>query len=183
MADEVSTGIKTTCLQYNSTGRSTFHIQVRNSSYFSFCFEVIWSSKKFWFFLRGIKLFLVLKLAITSNRAKSLNSYSQNKVFLLTRPASILIFWNRRRKKRDFNSRPQDCLGTPTWPSFHCFEHQLGLYDPTTQSQREIQKSNSLEGRTTTLCIYHTFFGHFFCHFLLHDYEVKLLNFTFYGGR
>ena len=47
MADEVSTGIKTTCLQYNSTGRSTFHIQVRNSSYFSFCFEVNWSSKKF----------------------------------------------------------------------------------------------------------------------------------------
>ena len=38
MADEVSTGIKTTCLQYNSTGRSTFHIQVRNSSYFSFFF-------------------------------------------------------------------------------------------------------------------------------------------------
>ena len=38
MADEVSTGIKTTCLQYNSNGRSTFHIQVRNSSYFSFLF-------------------------------------------------------------------------------------------------------------------------------------------------
>ena len=78
-------------------------------------------------------------------------------MFLLTRPASILSFWNKRRKKRDFSSRPQDCLGTSTWPSFHCFEHQLGLYDPTTQLQREIQKNNSLEGRTTTLHIYHTF--------------------------
>ena len=49
--------------------------------------------------------------------------------------------------------------------------------------KEKFQKKNSLEGRTTTLHIYHTFFGHFFGHFLLHDYEVKLPNFTFYGGR
>ena len=37
------------------------------------------------------------------------------------------IYWNKR--KRLHNKRvqlPQDWFGTPTWPSFHCLEHQYG---------------------------------------------------------
>ena len=37
-------------------------------------------------------------------------------------PASMLIYWNKRKflhKKRV--QLPQDWLGTPTWPPFHCF--------------------------------------------------------------
>ena len=45
-----------------------------------------------------------------------------NRAFSLTWPASMLIYWNKRKflhKKRI--QFPQDCLGTPTWPPFHCF--------------------------------------------------------------
>ena len=40
-----------------------------------------------------------------------------NRAFSLTWPASMLIYWNKRKflhKKRV--QLPQDCLGTPTWP-------------------------------------------------------------------
>ena len=45
-----------------------------------------------------------------------------NRAFLLTWPASMQIYWNKRKllhKKRV--QRPQDWFGTPTWPPFHCF--------------------------------------------------------------
>ena len=45
-----------------------------------------------------------------------------NRAFSLTWPASMLIYWNKRKflhKKRV--QLPQDCLGTPTWPPFYCF--------------------------------------------------------------
>ena len=45
-----------------------------------------------------------------------------NRAFSLTWPASMLIYWNKRKflhKKRV--QLPQDYLGTPTWPPFHCF--------------------------------------------------------------
>ena len=44
------------------------------------------------------------------------------RAFSLTWPASMLIYWNKRkflRKKRV--QFPQGCLRTPTWPPFHCF--------------------------------------------------------------
>ena len=44
------------------------------------------------------------------------------RVFSLTWPASMQMFWNKRNhlhKKRVH--LPQDWFGTPTWPPFHCF--------------------------------------------------------------
>ena len=44
------------------------------------------------------------------------------RVFSLTRPASMQIYWNKRKrldKKRV--QLPEDWFGTPTWPPFHCF--------------------------------------------------------------
>ena len=46
-----------------------------------------------------------------------------NSVFSLTWPASMQIYWNKK-KKRLHKKRvqlPQDWFGTPTWPPFHCF--------------------------------------------------------------
>ena len=47
---------------------------------------------------------------------------SMYRVFSLTWPASMQMFWNKRNhlhKKRVHV--PQDWFGTPTWPPFHCF--------------------------------------------------------------
>ena len=44
------------------------------------------------------------------------------RVFSLTRPAYMQIYWNKRtrlHKKRV--QLPEDWFGTPTWPPFHCF--------------------------------------------------------------
>ena len=46
-----------------------------------------------------------------------------NRVFSLTWPAFMQIYWNKRgrlHKKRV--QLPEDWFGTPTWPPFHCFE-------------------------------------------------------------
>ena len=42
--------------------------------------------------------------------------------FSLTWPASMQIFWNKRKRLHKKRSKlPADCFGTPTWPPFHCF--------------------------------------------------------------
>ena len=44
------------------------------------------------------------------------------RAFSLTRTASTLIYWNKRRRLHKKRMQlPQDCLGTTTWPPFHCF--------------------------------------------------------------
>ena len=46
----------------------------------------------------------------------------QYRVFSLTWPAYMQIYWNKRKwshKKRI--QLPEDWFGTPTWPPFHCF--------------------------------------------------------------
>ena len=46
-----------------------------------------------------------------------------NSAFSLTWPASMQIYWNKRKRfhKKRFQLS-QDCLGqAPIWPSFHCF--------------------------------------------------------------
>ena len=51
---------------------------------------------------------------------------SCNSVFSLTWPASMQIYWNKRKlfyKKRV--QLPQDWFGTPTWPVFHCLGTQI----------------------------------------------------------
>ena len=54
-----------------------------------------------------------------SNSRRLLNN---NRPFSLTWPASMLIYWNKRKyldEKRD--QLPEDFLGTLTWQPFHCF--------------------------------------------------------------
>ena len=44
------------------------------------------------------------------------------RVFSLTWPASMQIYWNKRKRLHEKRVQlPQDFLGTPTWPPFHCF--------------------------------------------------------------
>ena len=43
-------------------------------------------------------------------------------VFSLTWPASMQIYWNKRKRFHKKGIQlPQDWFGTPTWPPFHCF--------------------------------------------------------------
>ena len=40
----------------------------------------------------------------------------------ITWPASMLIYWNKRKHLHEKRVQvPEDFLGTPTWPPFHCF--------------------------------------------------------------
>ena len=44
------------------------------------------------------------------------------RAFSVTRPASMPIYWNKRKHLHvERVQLPQDFLGTPTWPPFHCF--------------------------------------------------------------
>ena len=44
------------------------------------------------------------------------------RAFSLTWPASMLIYWNKRKHLHEKRVQlPEDFLGTPTWPPFHCF--------------------------------------------------------------
>ena len=45
-----------------------------------------------------------------------------NRTFSLTWPASMHIYWNKRKRSHNIGVLlPQDWFGTPTWPPFHCF--------------------------------------------------------------
>ena len=44
------------------------------------------------------------------------------RVFSLTRPAYMQIYWNKRTRLHEKRVQlPEDWFGTPTWPPFHCF--------------------------------------------------------------
>ena len=44
-----------------------------------------------------------------------------NRVFSLTWPASMQIYWNKRKRLHQKKVQlPEDLFGTPTWPPFHC---------------------------------------------------------------
>ena len=44
------------------------------------------------------------------------------RAFSLTRLASMLMYWNKRKHLHEKRVKlPEDFLGTPTWPPFHCF--------------------------------------------------------------
>ena len=50
------------------------------------------------------------------------NGFKTNSAFSLTWPASMLIYWNKRKHLHEKRVKlPEDFLGTPTWPPFHCF--------------------------------------------------------------
>ena len=62
----------------------------------------------------------VLSLAI-NNCSKSFIDQAY-RVFSLTWPVSMLINWNKRNYLHEKRVQlPEDFLGTPTWPPFHCF--------------------------------------------------------------
>ena len=45
-----------------------------------------------------------------------------NRVFSLTWPASMQMYWNKRKRLHKKRVQlPQDWFGTPTWPPFYCF--------------------------------------------------------------
>ena len=58
------------------------------------------------------------------NRGNSVRDMAphKNRVFSLTWPASMQIYWNKRKRLRKKRVQlPEDWFGTPTWPPFHCF--------------------------------------------------------------
>ena len=57
-----------------------------------------------------------------------------------------------------------------------------GLYDPTTRRQQERPKQQQIQQAKQQLSTCTSLFCTFLCRFL-HDYDVKLPNFTFSGGR
>ena len=62
----------------------------------------------------------VLLLAI-NNCSKSFIDRGY-RAFSLTWPVSMLINWNKRNYLHEKRVQlPEDFLGTPTWPPFHCF--------------------------------------------------------------
>ena len=51
-----------------------------------------------------------------------INPSLRYRAFSLTWPASMLIYWNKRKHLHEKRVQlPEDFLGTPTWPPFHCF--------------------------------------------------------------
>ena len=55
-------------------------------------------------------------------RRRPLERQKSNGVFSLTWPASMQIYWNKRKRLHKKRVQlPQDWFGTPTWPPFHCF--------------------------------------------------------------
>ena len=47
---------------------------------------------------------------------------SLNRLFSLTWPAYMQIYWNKRRRLHKKRVQlPEDWFGTPTWPPLHCF--------------------------------------------------------------
>ena len=48
------------------------------------------------------------------------------RVFSLTWPTSMQIYWNKRKRLHKKRVQlPEDWFGTPTWPPFHCFGTQI----------------------------------------------------------
>ena len=74
-----------------------------------------------------------------------------NRVFSLTWPTSMQIYWNK--KKRLHNKRvqlPQDCLGTPTWPPFHCFRNtNMAAVTSCQNALYYLKHDSGFEPRTT----------------------------------
>ena len=49
-------------------------------------------------------------------------SLHPNRVFSLTWPVSMQIYWNKRKRLHKKRVQlPEVWFGTPTWPPFHCF--------------------------------------------------------------
>ena len=61
----------------------------------------------------------------TLSRVHWLLSRNDDRAFSPTWPTSMQMYWNKRKRLHKKRIQlPQDWFGTPTWPPFHCFEHQ-----------------------------------------------------------
>ena len=68
-------------------------------------------------FSAGKNFFTLFK--IHSPKLQCATSY---RVFSLTCPAFMQIYWNKRKRLHKKRVQlPEDWFGTPTWPPFHCF--------------------------------------------------------------
>ena len=83
------------------------------------------------------------------------------RVFSLTWPASMQIYWNKRKRLHKKRVQlPQDwfgtpiwppfsCFGTPIWPPFHCLGHQYG--------RRDVVWKHSIEFNALSRVLYFSF--------------------------
>ena len=86
------------------------------------------------------------------------------------------IYWNKRKrfhKKRV--QLPQEWFGTPTWRPFHCFG------TPIWPPWRHVKTLYRLIKQKTTLHVQHAFLYNSWPS--LHEFDMKMPNFMFYGGR
>ena len=107
---------------------------------------------------------------VSPDGEKILVSFKYDSKLILTGIQSVFthaasVFANSWEQKKAFNERPQDLFGTPKWPPFHCSGTAIGL-----------EKQNNNFARASNA------FVRFFLP-SLHDYDVNVPNFTFWGGR
>ena len=73
---------------------------------------------------------------VKENTTIKTNKSGLYRAFSLTRPASMLIYWRKRKcLHKERIQLPKDFLDTPTWPPFHCFE------TPTRPPWRHVKRS------------------------------------------
>ena len=124
------------------------------------------------------------------NLCKSWVSKQSYRVFSLTWPAFMQIYWNKRKRLHKKRVQlPGDWFGTPTWPPFHCFgtpiwppwRHVKTLYNAVSLNTDPVSRSFSLDLTKSS-----TFFrdeptGNQNCHWLSCQhlrYEVSLLMYS-----
>ena len=80
------------------------------------------------------------------------------RVFSFTWPASMQIYWNKRKRLHKKRVQlPQDWFGTPTWPPFHCFG------TPIWPPWRHLKTLYSLRGALIKIArVYHTQWCNYF---------------------
>ena len=76
----------------------------------------------------GLKFEVVIQVNRRTSRLQGKGSTQLSRepeiyrVFSLTWPASMQIYWNKRKRLHKKGVQlPQDWFGTPTWPLFHWF--------------------------------------------------------------
>ena len=106
----------------------------------------------------------IIKIRRWKWQQERLKNYS---VFSLTWPASIQIYWNKRKRLHQKRVQlPQDWFETQTWPPFHCFGAQI--WPPW----RHV-KTHTKQRFCTCTFLYISLPS-------LREYSVKMPNFTFH---
>ena len=95
------------------------HLQVplisRSVQLFGWVRQVLYWINQFYLCTHAYSGILLTRSAPTLHR-------KTNRVFSLTWPAYMQIYWNKRKRLHKKRVQlPEDWFGTPTWPPFHCF--------------------------------------------------------------